>query len=43
MKFPGENKEPFAYILVWILGIICGIFFLLLFASAIYMLVTGDY
>jgi len=43
MKLPGKNRAPFAYVLVWITGIVCGLIFLMLFASAIYMLVTGNY
>ncbi|WP_291919856.1 hypothetical protein [Chitinophaga sp.] len=43
MKLPGKDKEPLAYLLIWISGIVGGLLFLLLFGVAISKLISGDY
>lgn len=43
LHLPSEHKAIFAYIAVWILGIMCGLMFLLLFVMVIQKLITGDY
>ncbi|TWF44915.1 hypothetical protein FHW36_101841 [Chitinophaga polysaccharea] len=43
LHLPSEQKAIFAYIVIWILGIMCGLMFLLLFAMVIQKLATGDY
>lgn len=43
LHLPSEHKAIIAYIAVWILGIMCGLLFLAMFAGVVYMVVTGDY